>query len=96
MNILHVCCSQGYTSHVVELINAASNQFIIKEFLDSVTSIHPDSNLENPPTKRCTALFFAIRSGHGGFLEIISLLVKNGCDVNFKDENGMTPLHYAS
>ena len=41
-------------------------------------------------------MFFAIRSGHGGFLEIINLLVKNGCNVNFKDENGMTPLHFAS
>jgi ankyrin repeat protein len=29
-------------------------------------------------------------------LEIINILLKNGCDVNIKDENGKTPLHYAS
>jgi len=43
-----------------------------------------------------TALFFAIRSGHGGFLEIINLLVRQGCDVNLQDEKGKTALHYAS
>ena len=97
MNILHLCCSQGYTTHVVELINVASNQYIIKDFLDSVTIVSsPEGNLENPSKQTCTALFFAIKSGHGGFLEIIQLLVKNGCNVNFVDENGMTPLHYAS
>jgi len=97
MNILHLCCSQGYTTHVVELINVASNQYIIKDFLDSVTIVpSPDNNLENPTNQKCTALFFAIKSGHGGFLEIIQLLVKNGCNVNFVDENGMTPIHYAS
>ena len=43
-----------------------------------------------------SALFYAIRSGHGGFLEIINILVKNGCNVNMKDQDGKTPLHYAS
>ena len=45
---------------------------------------------------RCTALFYAIRSGHGGFLEIINLLVKHNCSLNVKDHLGKTPLHYAS
>lgn len=43
-----------------------------------------------------TAIFFAIRSGHGGFLDIINTLVKTGCNVNFQDQDGKTPLHYAS
>jgi ankyrin repeat protein len=34
--------------------------------------------------------------GHGGFLEIISVLVKNGCSVNFLDEFGKSPIFYAS
>lgn len=46
--------------------------------------------------ERVTALFYAIRSGHGGFLEIVNTLVKHGCDVNFQDQYGKTPLHYAS
>ena len=79
------------------MINLAEKHYIVKDFLDSVTKVaSPENNLVNPPKTEATALFFAIRSGHGGFLEIIQLLVKNGCNVNFKDELGKTPLHYAS
>mgnify|MGYP002633539466 CR=1 FL=1 len=34
--------------------------------------------------------------GHGGFLEIITLLVRNGADLDIKDAVGKTALHYAS
>ena len=34
--------------------------------------------------------------GHGGFFEIIQLLVKNGCSLNVSDAKGKSPLHYAS
>jgi ankyrin repeat protein len=34
--------------------------------------------------------------GHGGFLEIIQMLVKNGSSVDITDEKGKTPYHYAS
>ena len=34
---------------------------------------------------KCSALFFAIMMGHGGFQEIITLLVKNGADLESID-----------
>lgn len=34
--------------------------------------------------------------GHGGFQEIITILVRHKCNINAVDEEGRTPLHYAS
>jgi len=34
--------------------------------------------------------------GHGGFWEIINLLVKNGAGLDLFDADGKSPLHYAS
>lgn len=104
MNVMHVCCSQGYTAHVNVLIKAAEKHFMVKEYLDQFTGFdvpqegQVESQLKDNGAKqvRMTALFYAIRSGHGGFLEIINILVKNGCDVNAQDQDGKTPLHYAS
>ena len=91
MNVLHLCSSQGFTRHVAEIIDIANKHFIVSDYLDSVTKIE-----ENNKTQKKTSLFFAIEMGHGGFLEIIQLLVKNGSNVNFKDEFGKTPIFYAS
>jgi ankyrin repeat protein len=41
-------------------------------------------------------LFFAVRSAPSGFPEIVSLLVKKGCNVNLVDNKGMSAMHYAS
>lgn len=40
-----------------------------------------------------TALFVAAASGHS---KIVQLLIKNGADVNLKNNEGLTPLHAAS
>ena len=103
MNLLHICCSQGYTAHVQVLLNIAEKHLILKEYLNTVTSVPSDeqikmSNLkaESLDRSQTSALVYAIRSGHGGFLEIISLLVKNGCDLDYQDAKGKTALHYSS
>ena len=40
-----------------------------------------------------TALLWAADMGH---LEVLDLLLKNGSNVNIKDENGLTPLLWAA
>ena len=84
-------------------MNIAEKHFILKEYLNTVTSVPSDDQIKmsnlNPETldkSQTSALIFAIRSGHGGFLEIITLLVRNGCDLDYQDALGKTALHYSS
>ena len=58
MNILHLCCSQGYTKHVQHVLAVAEKHFVLRDFVDARTA---DEKFG------CSALFFAIRMGHGGF-----------------------------
>lgn len=46
MNVLHVCCSQGYTGHVNALIDAAGKHFEVEEYLDIVTGVEVTPNNE--------------------------------------------------
>ena len=34
--------------------------------------------------------------GHGGFLEIITQLIRSGCSLDILDADGLGALHYAS
>ena len=52
-----------------------------------------DSREENDQQ---TPLFFAIRSAPNGFPEIIQLLIKNGCNINLRDKQGYSPMHFAA
>ena len=87
MNLLHLCCSQGYSSHVTVVLEVAQIQFDLKPYTDALVDA-PDSNKD-------TALFYAIKCGHGGFQEIIQQLIRY-CDCNIRDKFGKTALHYAS
>lgn len=94
------------------LLSVAEKHFALKDYLDLLTGMDGDARngqkgedtekIENhlknngQNQEKMTALFYAIRSGHGGFLEIINILVKNGCSVDIQDHLGKTPLHYAS
>ncbi|WP_342189704.1 ankyrin repeat domain-containing protein [Spiroplasma endosymbiont of Dilophus febrilis] len=47
----------------------------------------------NPQYKNSLSLlYYAIDTGD---IQIVKLLIDNGADVNFQDENGLTPLHFA-
>jgi ankyrin repeat protein len=43
-----------------------------------------------------TALILAIKSGHGGFQDVISTLLKSGASVETAGGDGLAPLHHAS
>lgn len=87
MNILHLCSSQGYIKHVQHVIAVAEKHLAVRDYVDSITT---------DDKYRCTALFFAIRMGHGGFFEIINILVRSGCGLDILDADGFGALHYAS
>jgi len=87
MNILHLCASQGYTAHVKALLGSINKED--PDYVNSLTcsgefkmsDLKEGEKQEKP--QRCSALFFAINCGHGGFAEIITYLVKQQkCNVN--------------
>ena len=43
-----------------------------------------------------TPLILAIKSGHGGFQDVISTLLKSGANVETAGDDGLAPLHHAS
>lgn len=84
-NILHIICASGYTKYAHLLLTAASKKGILLDILDSKES-----------TAHQTPLFFAIRSAPNGFPEIIHLLIKQGCNLNLRDKQGRSAVHYAA
>lgn len=84
-NILHIICSSGYTKYANLLLTAADKKNILIDLLDSKEE--RDSQ---------TPLFFAIKSAPNGFPEIISLLIKSGCNINLRDKTGRSAIHFAS
>ena len=83
--LLHIISSSGYTKYAHLLITAAIKKGVLTDMLDS-----------REPQDNQTPLFFAIRSAPNGFPEIITLLIKNGCNVNLRDKKGRSAVHYAS
>lgn len=65
----------------------AEKHFSLKDYTDVKTT---------DDKYKCSALFFAIRMGHGGFQEIINILVRAGSSLDVFDADGFSPLHYAS
>ena len=68
-------------------MNIAGKHWVVKDYINTLTQ---DEKYKS------SALFFAIRMGHGGFQEIIALLVKYGCRLDVFDVDRKSPLHYAS
>ena len=69
-------------------------QFDLKPYTDELVEATPHAS-EKIESNRDTALFYAIKCGHGGFQEIIQQLMRY-CNCNIQDVNGKTAVHYAS
>ncbi len=83
--LLHIISSSGYTKYAHLLITSATKKGVLNDMLDS-----------REPKDNQTPLFFAIRSSPNGFPEIITYLIKNGCNINLRDSKGRSAVHYAS
>ena len=83
--ILHIAASKGHLSGLKALLNA----------INSSTSISAKIKANDKNIKEQTPLILACMGGHHSE-DIIETLVKAGSDVNIRDIEGKTALHYAA
>jgi ankyrin repeat protein len=84
--MLHIASSHGHYKYAQKLIEKIKK--INKHELLSIIETKDDKEEQ-------TALFFAIRSAPNGIPEIVDLLLKNKCQMNVLNKEGLAPLHYA-
>jgi ankyrin repeat protein len=79
--------------HLCESLHFASengHSECIKILLDHGANVHLKNNYERTSAK---ALHIAVLNGH---IECMKILLDHRTDINDKDNNGCTPLHWAS
>ena len=81
-NVLHLCCQEGLSSQVEAILQMVWFDHV--QYMDVQTDAGD------------TALILAIKSGHGGFQDVIQTLLKHGALVETPGLDGLAPLHHAS
>ena len=85
LSLVHFLAQEGIKNILIEVIG------YLKRKKNNYLSI-----LNLVDNKGWTPLFSAIDSTESGLPDIVELLLKSGCEPNFKDPKGITPLHLAA
>lgn len=96
-SLLLLAASKGDVVKIYSLlkygVDVNTRKDVTAHFAEALGNVFTYTENAYTPSYSLTPLHFAALNGH---VNVVELLIRNGADVNAKDDSGLTPLHLAS